>query len=240
LTDKEIILHLRDFRPRAKSLNHLVRLDVETREIEIIEDWLRGGIPITSDPNAFGGPYKTIEGNTHYRKGIKGSGRYTGPKELAFPESKYPELHKSIVVAENNFLQWGKGGLYRHKGDMSDSVWIAPKPRPVMNFPTFLSPDQRLYMEWRTMYRFSDSSKILLDSLAWDFPPNTSGATYLYNSFNPHYPEILFTVIVHDFGDYEVFRIGTFDYESFEFTIIDDLIGMESWNAPAYAPTDSR
>ena len=59
---------------------------------------------------------------------------------------------------------------------------------------------------------------------------------FLYYSFNPNYPEVLFNFIREGDDENEIFGIGTYNYATNNFEVLDSLAGQPGGKAPACAP----
>lgn len=240
LSDFEIVIHLQNY--SSEPLFHkLIKVDINRIELSILRQFTRRrGVRLDNDLNSFMGPFLTVEGRLYYRTNviratILDSVKKREPRPIVFPESDYPTKLQNLASDKNHILSWGKDGLYMIKCDLSDSVRIAHKPYGYMPFPPTLSPDRSYYAQGGTILRVIDSTYIVMDTIVKQFPPNTGATDFMYVSFNPIESEVLFNLVFHDADNYEVHRVGTFDYVTNEFTIIDTLIGMEGCRSPAYA-----
>jgi len=143
------------------------------------------------------------------------------------------------AINDGDTLCWGTGGLDLITLDQSDSIWLAEDPYR-QAFEAVINPDRSYFFTHAILTRLSDSVQITLQDYAGDRPAGTFGCGFLFVSFNPKATEMLFNQTCDgDYpsgGEFVVDRVGTFNYTTNEFTIIDTLIGIESCTAPVYAP----
>jgi hypothetical protein len=67
-------------------------------------------------------------------------------------------------------------------------------------------------------------------------PPNTGGCGFLRPMFNPVSPEILFQYYCEGEDPYVIDRVGTFNFETREFVLLDTLTAFGAWQLPEYSP----
>jgi len=191
--------------------------------------------PVSEDTVQFDGPFLTLEGNPYYEITDE-----TGGLSLIIPQSKYKQDSKAISLPENHVLHWGKDGLYLVKADFSDSTRLAPKPYPGVADAPAINSDKSYIMVGGTIERLADSVIIILDTLVKDGPPKAQGCGFHFASFNPAAAEVLFEMGCPRDETYIGNRIGTFDYISARFTILDTLVGIDNCTFPVYAPDGRR
>ncbi len=215
-------------------------VDINTGQETIVAEWQT--VSNAAGNTYFEGPFLTLEGNAYYVfKTMTGRSRMlpraTVGETIDEPRWFFPD--KAPAMQDNHFICWGTGGLDLITLDQSDSIWLAEDPYR-QAFEAVISPDRSYFFTHAILTRLSDSVQITLQDYAGDRPAGTFGCGFLFVSFNPRATEMLFNQTCDgDYpsgGEFVVDRIGTFDYTTNEFTILDTLIGIESCSAPVYAP----
>ncbi len=184
------------------------------------------------------GPYSTVEGNKYYR-----FTRFDSRDKNADKIERRPFIgNKSDALRNDHILRWNGDNLHKVRLDNSDSTWLAKRPASVLEVTgrTYINKDQSHVLISDGVINLIDSSFIDLQEFLKPFPPKTFGCGLVWFSFNPVATEILFTVACDDGHSYEVLRIGTFDYFTKDFRIIDILINIPNCKAPVYSPTGDR
>jgi len=194
----------------------------------------------------FEGPFLSLEGNAYYV--IK---TYTG-RQVKLPRGTVAETtdeyhwffpDKAPAMADNHIVRWGTDGLYLIALDQSDSTWLAKDPYG-QAFEAVVSRDYSHVFTLSTLINVSDSTTIDLRKLAGERPAGTFGCGYLFVSFNPKTSEMLFNQTCD--GNYPsgtefvVDRIGTFNYTTNEFIILDTITGIQNCTTPVYAPDGKK
>ncbi len=127
--------------------------------------------------------------------------------------------------------------------DGEDTVRISNRPyKPYMTLPMNLSPDRTHIMFGGTIVRLANDEVIVLDTLAavLDRPEGTYVCGFGDETFNPAGPEVAFRLTCDDGHAKIVNRIGVFDYESHQFTILNGLIGIDNCWRPSLSPDGRR
>lgn len=227
-------------------IHKLVSVDISNGAMKLIKEYLRK-VPKApdGDSDSFIGPKLTLEGKAYYQTNVVEPTIF-GPavgKVLNLSNEK----SSAFYPGNNHYVDWGKDGLYRFSVDKHDSVKIAPKPYDNMIGRPILSSDMSYYVHGGTVYRFADSTYIVLDTIVKRdaYPPGTilCGFSPYGTSFNPVAQEILFELGCENGGDgpeYSVTRIGTFNLLTHEFTIINTLIGRTNCSGPSFSPDGTK
>ena len=212
----------------------LVNYNVETGEQTVLMECAkRRGYPLEPGQSWIEGPYLTLEGNAYYYI------EKDGVKQLHLVQSSLKEK----VLPENNHIYRRTGSyspntggdVYVVRADLKDSVRAFERSYS----DSVRSPNRSHIITGGVITRLADSSLIIMDSLIGEYPEGTVQCGFIRTSLNPRAPEALFCVSCDDGQEldaYYVDRIGTFNYVTNEFTILDTLIGIDNGMAPTYAP----
>jgi hypothetical protein len=239
VSNEEIVLHQRKQDTNLVMWNRLIRIDIGSGEKTVLEEYRhrigRGG---DSEGVVFRGPYKTVEGSAFYYREEGGVEEI----ELVRPAAADPNeaLNK---IAPQHILRTGEDAVYMVRTDQKDSVKISNKPyKNYLPIPVNLSPDKTHIMYGGNIVRLADDHLIILDTLEQvkDKPEGTQGCGFGDESFSPVATEVAFNLSCDDGLSYVVDRMGVFDYETYEFTIVDSLISIYNCRWPAYSPDGKR
>jgi hypothetical protein len=233
LSNTEIILSpsSRD----SRSAGQMIVINTDSASEESIEEYIRKRFPeSTCKVRDFDGPTRTVEGNVYFRVVTDDN------RSIRFVEDPKKFGAKSLSAADNHFVRWGTDALYMVNCDRSDSMRIARKPYENMPLNPEISPDGAYIMIGGTMQRLADSTYIILDTMIKTYPPKTRVCGFVFQTFNPSAHEVLFQLSCDDGHFYVTNAIGTYDYDSHKFTIIDQLINRDKCTAPSYAPDGRR
>ena len=232
-SDSSILLFQRELQPGRTYLYRMSTVNTRTGAQTVLEEF-HHQMAAPDPPRIFKGPYLTIEGNAYYR--VEEEGVETIQMAPGLTQDKGSLQH-------NHILRTGTDVLYLVKADFMDSVKVSNKPyKPYMPPPMNLSPDQSHIMIGGVIVRLTDDEMILLDTLIEKFPrpEGTTECGFGSESFNPIYTEVAFRLSCDDGESYIFRRIGVFDYTTYQFTILDTLIGLSNCTRPAYAPDGKR
>ncbi len=246
LSEKEILIALRKYGPGPIDSNSLIRLDLGTLSTDMVESFSRqpGGRP-TIMQDSFDGPFKTAEGQVYYRKNVVRATTINQSKgdsvePIIFPQSRYTDPDNSPKFDNRHIIKWGLDGIYIVDIIGGDSIRVGLKAE----FPIALWPEVNSDLSWYICtHKICDvkSEKcISLDTIITDFPEGSRFGSIVYYSFCPTRPEILFEALYSVNPDNEIYRVGIFNYETFEYVIIDDLINKLGCCTPAYSPDGKR
>ncbi len=194
----------------------------------------------------FEGPFLSLEGNAYYviktctgkSKEIPlGRVRETRDKPIWFFPDKAPPLK------DNHTIEWKMDGLYIFNLDKTDSLRVT-YGKPGVDAPVTINPNMTYIFRLGQLRRIGESTQVNVYDFAGELPPGTFFCGFLFTSFNPKATEILFNQTCD--GNYPsgkefvIDRIGTFNYTTNEFIILDTLIGIEGCTAPVYAPDGKK
>jgi hypothetical protein len=210
----------------------------------VLEQFMRNGSGddsvIVSD---FNGPYRTVEGAVYYhiaKSAVVGDGDYRSfsPSNLkAVPiQSELKTATKSSSLAGNHLVRWGNNGLFKINCETNDSVVILANFHPPVPLDPALKSDLTLMMYRNTIYSLTDSSSINLQEFIEPYPIGTKGCGMVFQSFNPIFNEVLFQIGCDDGVSYEVNRIGTFNYVTNRFSVLDSNPALVNCIAPVFSP----
>ena len=230
LSNEEIIV--REWDPEYGQTRHKISIiDLRTGDenilIEETQPWkgARKG-----QFNEYEGPGRTVEGNIYYaiKKG--------NDIRAILPKPKSSVSQKSLNSEDNHVVRWSKSGIYLVRCDFKDSTRLGPWPFHYIHMPATLSPDGNYAIVYGLMENLSDSTRIALDTIIKDNSHDYIGCGFPFCYFNPESDEILFHMSC-ELSESEVVNcIGTFDYLTNEYSIIDSLIGIYECTTPAYSP----
>ncbi|MFH1374745.1 MAG: hypothetical protein ABII79_13220 [bacterium] len=212
-------------------------VDVNTGQETIVAEWQT--VANRAGNTYFEGPFLSLEGNAYYFfKTMTGRSKEIplGRVTETIDESHWFFPDKAPAVEDNHFIRWNTGGLYLVNLNQTDSICPVESPHPGAFSWAAIRPDSSYVFIRGMLIRVADSAEINVNSFVGKPPPKTTGCGLSFVSFNPKSPEILFLIACDDGHMNEVLRIGTFDYTTNEFTILDTLIGISSCTVPAYAP----
>ncbi|MCP4705752.1 MAG: hypothetical protein GY865_14225 [candidate division Zixibacteria bacterium] len=237
LSNDEIIITLRDWNA---DYDRLVKVDIHNAYVTILKEFT-GDINASLDDlkNSFDGPRKTVNGNVYYRtnterpslRHLRGAERIS---PIVIPEGVNLRNDVNKLPLTDYISKWGEDGLYLVNTNLTDSQKIAPKPYKHMpQYSPVLSHDQAYYVQGGTMYRFADSTYIVLDTIAQAQPPESYIAGFMDLSFNPQKTEILFS-LVFESDEEELFQIGTYNFVTNDFTLIEPQGESLDYISPVY------
>jgi hypothetical protein len=231
--------------PDSTLYNTITLVDINTGQDQIVVSDQPGALkPVGGQTGRtfFEGPFLSLEGNAYYM--IKTCTGRSKEIPLGRVSETVDEPHwffpdKAPAMEDNHTTVWEMDGLYILNLDKSYSVKIT-HGTPGVDAPTAVSQDMSYVFRRGLLKRIPDSAQINVYDFAGARPSGTFGCGFLFVSFNPKTTEILFNQTCDgDYpsgGEFVVDRIGTFDYVTNEFTILDTLIGIEGCTAPVYAP----
>jgi len=193
------------------------------------------------------GPFLTLERNAYYLKKTHTGHRRQIP--LGWTAETIDEPHwffpdKSLSFEQNHFIHWHADGLYLVNLDHTDSISPVVSPHPGGAMTAAISPDTSYVFMGDRLIRVTDSAEINVNDFAGEPPDGTFGCGFMFLSFNPKTTEILFNQTCDgespSGGEYVIDRIGTFNYSTDEFIILDTVIGIQNCTAPVYAPDGKK
>lgn len=229
LSDDQIIVNLRALRGNIDTMK-IVIIDANSGDESILagdaDDIYDVG---TAEDSNFLGPFLTVQGNAYY---LSEMGDFN---EVVMPPSEFKTGSKATTPADNQILRHGEGGLYLVKADGSDSTRIdIAGSRNASNF--LLSSDRAYLFIDGIIIRLADSTRILLDTIVRDAPPQSEGCGIIYPTFSPASSEILFQIGCDNDHSWLDNSIAIFNYASGKLTMLDSLTGINNCTAPSISP----
>jgi hypothetical protein len=241
LNNEEVVVGLHSYRQGRISYDSIFIVGTSDRSLTTAAAY--SGKPF-SNPDAFiglnDGPWLTVEGNVYYSTNIDPKKGALARGELVFPRGRYGQKGDTVIPTEDHIFSWGEDGLYLVRCDLKDSLKIAPRPYREIHWLPALSPDKSRYILGGTIFRFADSTYVVLDTMLGEKPKGTLGCGFLDNAFNPRFPEVIFNVSCDDGVSYDVSRVGFYNIQSNELSFVDPLIGINQCELPAYNPDGRR
>lgn len=240
VSDNQIAVHMRRFTGRStETVEELSLVNTSANSKSVIHGFtLEYNYREIPGKTYSDGPYTTAEGNKYYRFTTFDSRNKNADKVDRRPFA----ANKSDVLRNDHILRWSGENLYKVRLDESDSTWLTERPASVLEISgrTYINKDQSHVLIRDGVINLYDSSFIDLVEKVKPFPPNTIVCDFLWYSFNPTAPEIVFTSVCEGSETYEFFRIGTYDYTSNDFVIIDTLTNISNCTSPVYSPNGIR
>jgi hypothetical protein len=218
--------------------------NIDNASETVLEQFWRNGSNndsiIVSD---FDGPFRTVEGAVSYqisKAPISGNGDYksftpSGLRSIMI-QSRLKTVPQSSSLSNNHIVRWGKNGLYKIDCASNDSIAILANFHPPVPLDPALKSDLTFMMYRNTIYSLTDSSSINLQYFIEPFPKGTLGCGMVFQSFNPIFNEVLFQIGCDDGVSYEINRVGTFNYITNKFNILDSSPALVNCIAPVFSP----
>ncbi len=212
----------------------LTNFNINTGERTVLAECVRRrGYQPKPEQTWVEGPYLTLEGNAYYYV-EKDGGRQLHLVQSAYKEQVLPEKNH-IYRRTGSYSPETGGDVYVVRADLKDSIRAFDRSYS----DSVRSPNRSHILMRGVITRLADSSLIIMNSLIGEYPEGTVGCDFPWASLNPRATEALFCVSCDDgqeLDPYIVNRIGTINYATNEFTILDTLIGIDNGMAPTYAP----
>ena len=236
ISDQEVAIKLAEILPGGNTRYPLTVIDVNTGQTRVIEEYFRHRPPIKSGDIAIDGPLLTIEGNAYYVVKNFTDGFKQTPGRYVRASVDDPRLFNNGNKAENHILRWTGTGLYKINLAGTDSTRLCDQPYPDMRKPTDISFDDSHIVNGGLIVRLTDHVNIVLDTIRYDERPSPAVCGFNPITFNPAGTELVFHIECDDGHQVLAEMIGTFDYSTFEFRILDRELGLTNCTTPAYAP----
>ncbi len=242
LSRKELVLHLMEWDVKSALNQQLVRVDVETKEVfTLLTHISESGARSTDEEESFDGPWLTAEGHLYVRTNViratnKPAGKALLNERVLFFESRYSDAKADSFGRNDHIVFWEDDGMYLSKADFSQESQLASREKHPIQLPVIINSDLTYYMVHWSICRISDSSCINILNNIKKHPVEKFLTDPIYYSFNPQMPEVLIG-FVYELDEFnEIWRMGTFNYNNLNFTMLDDEINMFGCRAPAYSP----
>ena len=242
LSDKEIVIHFYDKPPSPGQNNELIRIDITTKEAEVLLSFqLTRGARLKNQENSFSGPFLTAEGHLYIRTNVIRSTLWPAGKgylneNIMFVPSKYAKKNDTDYSKTDHIAFWEKDGIYMSKADFSDLRKLGSRSKHPIQSAVVLNHDYTHYMVDWLVCSVADTSCLYIYEYMKDQPPDTYLPFPRCYSFNPKMPEILMDIVFPISENTETWRTGIFNYETQEFTMLDNAINIFSIWASAYCP----
>jgi hypothetical protein len=233
LSNSEIVLTDRQFPGDRSSIFKVVHINLESGQATVLDECVLGFGPKRTSWS-LNGPYRSVQGNAYY---IREENKIEIPKFIVSSAGRSPET--TSAFAEDHILRWGGDGLYQVAADAKDSTLIFQKPDK--GFPGGTLNEKRDYLvNGGTLLRLKDSRVIVLDTMIGERPVGTDGCGIIFEVFNPVFCELVFEISCDNGLDYVFDRVGTYNYETGLFTIIDPLAKLTECSSPACCPDGKK
>jgi hypothetical protein len=258
-TDSSILLYQWDYLPRdtidqnMRTIDRLITININTGISTLLEEFVhRIGDQSEKLAGVFKGPYLTLEGNAFYfvwenydhGKQEHGPGTIEMAPELSGERASLQQNHILRTALPRGRSHVGESdALYLVRADYLDSIKISNKfYEGYLGRPVTLSSDTTHIMFGGTIVRLADDKTSSLDNFVQRLtrPEGTRVCGFVDESFNPVFPEVVFSLTCDDGHDYIVNRIGVFDYITGTLTILDSMINMTNCSRPIYAKDGRR
>jgi len=249
VSDEDIAINLPKYTELDSNfINSIILVNISNKQVTSIAEWY--DVSRSPGNTFYEGPFLSLEGNAYYlqktttgRTKIAPSGRSQVAETIDNAQWLLPE--KSSFDKDNHCVRWFlDSGLYKIDLFGKDSTRITPTLFRHIGPFTAVNSDLSWVSNGGTLIRIADSTCIVMDTIPMQLPDNVVSCGILFTSFNPKASEILFNQSCD--GEYPsgeelvVDRIGTFNYTTNEFIILDTLIGIESCTAPVYNPDGKK
>lgn len=237
VSDDEIAIMLVDRQSGGPTNYALTAIDISNGQARIVDQFVRrrdfgvGDVFIE-------GPFLSLEGNAYYIHKVFVDGFVRTP--LGRRGMSVDELRLlGAKGAADHVLRWDSLGLYRVTLSGTDSLRICDQPNAAMWKPTEMSPDRTHIVNGGLLIRLADEQKIVLDTMHFERPAGAV-CSFGFVTFSPIGTEVLFHLSCDD-GENQLFdKIGTFDYFTNEFTLLEAGTGLKECVSPIFGPDGHR
>ena len=235
ISDQEVAIMLVDRQSGGPSNYALTVFDINTGQSRIVDQFVRGR-RINVGDTYIDGPFQSLEGDAYYVHKVFTDGFREVPLGRRRKSIDETRLFSDGNKAENHILRWTGEGLYNVNLAGTDSTRLCDQPYPDMRLPTDMSFDGSHIVNGGLIIRLTDHVNIVLDTIHLDERPSRGGCGFNPITFNPAGTELVFHIECDDGHEVLAEMIGTFDYSTFEFEILDKSLGLTNCTAPTYAP----
>lgn len=231
ISDDEIAIMLVQRQSGGSSTYALTVFDVKIGQARIVDQFVRRRDFGVGDV-FLDGPFRSLEGNAYYIHKVLVDGFVETP--LGRHGKSVDELRLlGAKGAADHVLRWDSLGLYRVTLSGTDSLRICGQPNAAMWKPTEMSPDHTHIVNGGLLIRLADEQKIVLDTMHFERPAGAV-CSFGFVTFSPIGTEVLFHLSCDD-GENQLFdKIGTFDYSSNEFKLLNADSGLEDCVSPVF------
>ena len=234
----EFAVRLKGEQRSDSTLYQLVVYDIENGESRLVDEFWRHPLSLLPGNRYFTGPFVTLEGTAYFAKGIvtrdeKGA-KGAMLAGINFEEERLPiSPQKAATLELDHLFRRGQDGLYLVACSGIDSTRLCETGG---GSGTVVSRTGAQVFADGILYNRGSGDTIDVREYAGPPPPNTGGCMFLRPMFNPVGPELLFQYVCEGKDPYVVDRVGTFNFETREFTLLDTLTAFGAWQLPEYSP----
>lgn len=241
ISNTEMAIRLASHRGRGATHYKMIVVDVNTGLSTVLLECDRTDTSLREAGTVyFEGPFVTLEGNAYYNVRTN-SGDDKAPGNF---QSVFFEPDEEGSKSENHIVRWQSDGLYKTTLDGTESTLIVENTASYKSPFTAVSPDMQWVLSGGVLFSAAGADHIVLDTIDYEQPPLTYGCGFVYSSFNPQNTEILFQLTCEGTrpsgAEFEVDRVGIFDYTTYRFTLLDTLVGLHQCTTPVYGPDGRR
>ncbi len=234
LDNDKLVLHIKK-NDGPTSTNKLITVDINTHQDSLISSYIyqAGKSSKIAGFESFRGPLLTQEGNVYYE--IENSTGNNSTHNNISQVIVTGSLNKSV---SNNTILHGIRSeiIYEFDIDTKDSTYLADKPG-WKGASVVKSQNGELLLTTHYIINLTDSSINDFDPyFQTNILDTVIGCSYLYYSFNPIYPEIIFEQSCDDGHTVLIERIGIFNFQTNEAVLLEDLTGHQTGSTPIYHP----
>jgi hypothetical protein len=244
VSNNEFAVSLNDREHHDSALYQLVVYDVTTGAERLVDEYWRTAWTLMPGHESYSGPYLTLEGNAYYVRtvvtGLEGEDLDAVRRSRVFETTRLPlasSRSAATALASSHLQIWGKDGLYAVSWNGDDSLKLSDDlAAGALRMGTTVSKDLTWVFRRGVVWnRFTHDT---LDVRLFDgeSPPETQGCGFGGTTFNPCASELLFEHYCEGGESYVVDRVGLFNYDSRQFTLLDTLTGISGGSSPVYNP----
>jgi len=241
-SDTEFAVRLKGEKRSDSTLYQLMVYDIVSGKSRLVDEYWRHRWSLMPGNVCFEGPYVTLEGNAYYlRVNITGDEKgdmIDRRKSARFEREKLPvSTRKAAALQQDHLIRWDADSVYRVSWMTADSERrYADRVHSPLHPGTTVSASGVHIFRDGTLVNRTTSDTIDVRAYAGVAPLNTHSCGFLRPVFNPVAPELLFQYYCEGEDPYVVDRVGTFNYETREFVLLDTLTAFGAWQLPEYAP----
>jgi hypothetical protein len=234
LSDSEIVLTDRQFPGDRSSIFKVVHVNLESGQATVLDKCVLGFGPQKTSWS-LNGPYRSIRGNVYYTR---------EENEIQTPKFVAPAVATSQrevqSQSQDHIFRWSGDDLYEIAADSKDSTRLYQKPAIRGFSGGLLSPKRDYIVSCGTLFRLEDSKVVVLDTMIGEKPAGTEECGVIFEVFNPVFPEFIFEISCDGGEDHIVDRIGTYNYNTGVFTILNPLVQLTEGASPTCSPDGKK
>lgn len=233
ISEHQLVFQFVNHLGHGSSAYQLVTFDLNTNQETILSEYVyERGYKSVNGNVSFWGPFLTIEGNAYYE-----THTYTGDESNTSKlDIKYfdSDLKNS---SKNHILHWENSkNIILIDINTLDSVLLVKKPGWKGSKAIINMKDSLIFCS-QYLIDLTDNQIITnIEQLHNPLPPSIVGCGYLYPSFNPIYPEIIFHQSCDSTDKIVLERVLIFDFHTNKILSLDSMLNLENCTAPAFHP----